>query len=101
MALVVWTEAALEDLKAIVEHIALDSRIYAERFSQRLENALDRLEDFPLSGRMVPEFGDETVREVIYESYRLIYLVRGDSCFVAAILHASREILRHFNPDML
>lgn len=47
---------------------------------------------------MVPEFGDETIRELIYGSYRLIYLVRSERCYVVAVIHGSRGILRHLTP---
>jgi plasmid stabilization system protein ParE len=57
-----------------------------------------RLTKFPYCGRIVPEFGEENIRELIYGSYRIIYLVREEICYVVAIIHGSRDVLRHLKP---
>ena len=98
MAEVIWTEPALKDLHDLIEYIARDSAVYAERFGIRVVRALRRLEDAPLSGRMVPEFNDQTIRELIYGSYRIIYKVKEQVCFIVAIIHGSRVILEHLTP---
>ncbi len=94
MAEVIWTEPALEDLKNIVEYISKDSKVYAERFATRVIEAPRRLEHFPYSGRLVPEFQKENIRELIYGSYRIIYVVKGKICYVTAVVHGSRDLLR-------
>jgi len=98
VARVVWTESALGDLESIVRYVARDSRTYAERLGTRIVSAPRRLEQFPLSGRVVPEFHDESIRELIYASYRILYLVKEDLCYVLAVIHASRDIVRHIRP---
>ena len=98
MGKVIWTEPALEDLRSIIDHIAEDSLVYAERFGVRVVEAPRRLAHFPYSGRMVPEFKDENIRELIFGSYRLIYLIRQSVCYIVAIIHGSRDILRHLEP---
>lgn len=98
MAKIVWTEPALKGLHRIIEHIAEDSPVYAERFGLRVVEAPRRLEQFPYSGRIVPEFNDEDIRELIYGSYRIIYLIRKDVCYITAIIHGSRDILSHLKP---
>jgi len=98
MAEVVWAEPAVNDLKAIVEHIAKDSKAYAERFALKVVQAARRLKSFPQSGRVVPEFGDRNVRELIYGSYRLIYVVRSSTCYVVALVHGSRQLLSRMKP---
>ncbi len=50
------------------------------------------LADFPLSGRKVPEFDDENIRELIAYSYRIIYVVEQSEVTVAAIIHGKRMI---------
>ena len=98
MAEVIWTEPALKDLHDLIEYIARDSAVYAERFGIRVVHAPRRLEHAPLSGRMVPEFNDQTIRELIYGSYRIIYKVKEQACFIVAIIHGSRVILEHLTP---
>lgn len=99
MAKVVWTELALEDLKGIAEHIAKDSIVYAERFGIRVVEAPRCLVQFPRCGRIVPEFEEENIRELIYGSYRIIYLVKEEVCYVVAVIHGSRDILRYLKSE--
>jgi len=47
---------------------------------------------FPRSGRKVPEFDDENVRELIVYSYRVIYRVQKDEIVVAAVVHGKRNL---------
>ncbi len=54
-ALVNWTEPALEDLDGVYEFIARDSLYYAESFIEQVIDSIGRLEQFPQSGRAVPE----------------------------------------------
>ena len=58
MGKVIWAPSALEDVNSIAEYIARDSVDRAALFAVRLIEATDRLEDFPLSGRIIPEIGE-------------------------------------------
>jgi plasmid stabilization system protein ParE len=42
----------------------------------------------------MPELGREEVRELIVDSYRVVYLVDGDDVVISAVEHASRNILQ-------
>ncbi|MCF8111459.1 MAG: type II toxin-antitoxin system RelE/ParE family toxin [Desulfobacteraceae bacterium] len=55
---------------------------------------MERLVDFPESGRIVPEFGDPGIREVIRKPFRIVYRVRNDTNAVEIIRvwHAARGI---------
>jgi toxin ParE1/3/4 len=101
VASVIWTRPGIADLHAVVEHIALDSPALARRVGKDLLHAVRRLTDFPGSGRTVPEFEREEVREVLEGSYRIIYVVRGDACYVVAVRHGSRNLRRHLSDDDL
>ena len=59
------TEIALEDLRLIHEYISKDSKIYADRFIEKLISRVDQLEYYPKCGRVVPEFNSEIIRELI------------------------------------
>ena len=60
-----WSPSARFDLKDIAGFIAEDSPSAAERFVKRLFQAVERLPHFPESGRVVSEFDDPTVREIV------------------------------------
>jgi len=54
---IVWSPQSLRDLDAIHEYIAKDSERYADLTVSRIFVAVERLLQFPHSGRMVPERG--------------------------------------------
>jgi toxin ParE1/3/4 len=58
---------------AAIAFIRRENPVAAARFRQRAEQALRRLEQFPESGRVVPEFPDLPYREVIVPPYRFFY----------------------------
>lgn len=66
-----WSPLALER----VEDIAQDNPDAAIRWVVGLFDTVERLADFPQSGRVVPEVGIRRIREV-FGSYRVIYSVR-------------------------
>ena len=98
MVKVVWTGPALKDLEIIVRYIAMDSPRYAERFSKRLVRAPLVLKEYPLLGRVVPEYELSNFRELIHGAYRIIYEIRQDICYIEAVIHASRDLMMHYEP---
>ncbi len=56
MVKIIWTEFAIEDLRSIYHYISKDSKLYADRFIEKLIERADQLENFPKSGRVVHEF---------------------------------------------
>lgn len=48
-------------------------------FTIKVFEAVDRLELFPESGRVVPELNRKEIREVIIGNYRIIYRIREES----------------------
>lgn len=57
----IWSPSARFDIKDIAAFIAEDSPSAAERFVTSVLRVVERLADFPESGRTVPEFGDPTM----------------------------------------
>jgi addiction module RelE/StbE family toxin len=85
-----WTTQAVEDLEAIRNFIANDSAAYADLAVARLLEAVERLEHFPRSGRIVPELSDPQLREIIESPYRIVYRVRDETVEVLTVFRASR-----------
>lgn len=98
MAQVIWTATAVADLREIVEYVARRSPLNAERLRLRLVKGPRRLELFPEIGSRVPEFGEpEHVREIYVKPFRILYLIRGDVCHVAHLVHGSRDLRSLFS----
>jgi toxin ParE1/3/4 len=68
-----WTPQAREDLQAAYDYIAKDSIRYAGNVVDQLIAAIGRVQQFPESGRVVPELQRADTREVLWRSYRIVY----------------------------
>ncbi len=89
---VTWSPAARLDLHEIFAYIAEDDPVAAGTFLRSLFVAVARLPDFPESGRMVPEFDDPTIREIIRRPCRIVYRINvGDGTIeIVRVWHAAR-----------
>lgn len=90
MAEIRWTQQASDDLEAITEFIAHDSEFYAQLFATDVLKAIDRLVDFPESGRIVPEADNPIIREIILGNYRIVYRFRKETVEILTIYHGAR-----------
>lgn len=90
MARLRWTRQAIADLEAIGDFIARDAPSVAQVVARQIIEAVERLEVFPRSGRVVPEVGRDDIREIILGSYRIIYLVNEEEVNILTVFHASR-----------
>jgi plasmid stabilization system protein ParE len=55
--------------------------------------------DAPFSGRRVPEYDLEQIREMIDGAYRIIYFIKADQIDVLAVIHGARNDLRDDSRD--
>ncbi|MCP5316276.1 MAG: type II toxin-antitoxin system RelE/ParE family toxin [Chromatiaceae bacterium] len=84
-----WSPLALDRVSEIARYIAKDNPDAAERWVNDLFDAVERLVDFPESGRIVPEVGVRRIREVIFGAYRVIYSVK-DKVEILTVRRGSR-----------
>ena len=73
MTKVIWTLQAIEDLTRIRDYIRTDSFQYADLVVAEVFAAMDRLQSFPESGRLVPERPGSGLRKVLWRSYRIVH----------------------------
>jgi addiction module RelE/StbE family toxin len=86
-----WTDQSLDDIENIAKFIAKDSQKYARIQVQRFFDNVETLRTLPESGRIVPEIGDEKIREIIQGNYRIIYrIVTNNSIDILTVHHSSR-----------
>jgi toxin ParE1/3/4 len=62
----------IEHLANIYEYIALNSAMYARGMVDKITRRSEQIADQPLSGRKVPEYDAEDIRELIEKPYRII-----------------------------
>jgi toxin ParE1/3/4 len=89
---VVWSRRASEDMAAIADYIAADSPTYAGIVVKKVVNQTRALSRFPRSGRKVPEFDNEEIRELLVYSYRVIYRLEEREVVIAAVIHGKRML---------
>lgn len=90
----IWAPSARLDLRELASYIAESRPMAAGRFVRQIFRLVEQVSDFPESGRIVPEFDDPNIREVIRKPCRIVYRVKSQEQVVeiARIWHAARGI---------
>jgi plasmid stabilization system protein ParE len=95
MVKVVWTELSTLDLKEIYDYIAGNSLRYASITTNKIYHRVQMIPDNPFLGRIVNEFNDESIRELIEGNYRIIYKIKSDiQVDILRIYHLARLLNR-------
>jgi plasmid stabilization system protein ParE len=88
-----WTKPAFTDLEDIHTFLARNSESYARFITEGIVRATERLEPFPLSGRIVPEYGRPDICEVFHQrAYRIVYRVLEHEVHVLMVYRAERPL---------
>ena len=87
-----WAPAARDDLHDIVVFVARDNPERAMSFGYQLISETTRLQEFPEMGRVVPEYRNQHLREIIFHPYRIVYRVNRErrACEIARVWHSAR-----------
>jgi toxin ParE1/3/4 len=88
-----WLQRALDDSVDAAAYIAADRPGTAGLWREGLIDLAHRIARFPGSGRMVPEIGSPRMREVLYSSFRVIY-VPADPPIIVAVRHSRRHLTK-------
>ncbi|OPY67299.1 MAG: Plasmid stabilization system protein [Syntrophorhabdaceae bacterium PtaU1.Bin034] len=87
---ILWSPLAIERASEIAEYIARDNVDAAERWVNELFGKVDLLTTFPESGLIVPETRNETIRELVYGNYRIIYRLQEKRISIVTIRHGKQ-----------
>lgn len=99
MAEIIWTDPALDQLDEIAEYIALANPIAAGRLVASILKKVDRLEQFPNSGREPPELPDSVYREIVCSPCRIFYRQDGDTVFILHVMRDEMQLRRYLLGD--
>lgn len=91
--MVILSNTAKNDLKKIHDYILRDSKFYANKVIDEIISKVDRLNDYPQMGRIIPEMADPMIREIFAYSYRIIYQLSGEDTQILAVVHSRRDFL--------
>ena len=95
MAQIIWTEPALSDLDAIAEYIALDKPSAATSLVKKVFSSIQRLEDFPESGRKPPELKKSRYLEIIVNPCRIFYRIEDDKVYILYVMRSERKLRKY------
>ena len=90
MVKLIWSSEAADNLEEICEYISRDSEYYARLFAQKIIMLVEEIADFPMAGRIVPEFQQDDLRERIFQNYRIVYRTKPDAVEIVTIMHVAR-----------
>jgi toxin ParE1/3/4 len=85
-----FTPSARSQFFSALSYIRRDKPSAAVNFRNRTEEILRRLENFPESGRIIPEFPELPYREVIISPYRFFYKIKADVVWIVAVWHGAQ-----------
>jgi plasmid stabilization system protein ParE len=89
---IIWSPLAIDRVAEIAEYIAQDSPNSAQKWVESIFQVAERLENFPKSGRIVPEIMQDDFREIIHGNYRIIYRLQTEIVSILTVRHG-RQIL--------
>ena len=94
MAKLVWTEEALRWLEGIFEYIAQDNPAAAAQTVQGIYDRAQALVQLPEMGERYTR-SERHVRILLYDHYRIAYLVKPESVEVLGVFHGALDISRY------
>lgn len=95
MVKIVWTEISIVDLREIFDFIADDSARYASITTQKIYQRAQEIINNPYLGRIVPEFNEKLIRELIEGNYRIIYRIKSNKQVdILRVFHSARLLKR-------
>jgi len=92
MAQIIWTEPALDNLDDIAEYIAVTNLKAAKQLFEKIFSKVERLEQFPNSGRRPKEISKLNYREVVVSPCRIFCKVDKGSVYILHVLRQDRDL---------
>ncbi len=87
---IVWSPLAVDRASEIVDYIAQDKRLAADKWIHTVFSKVEQLGLNPEIGRIVPEINEQQFRELIYGNYRIIYRIETKQISILTIRHGKQ-----------
>ncbi len=89
---IIWSPLAITRVNEIVDYIAEDSPEAARKWVDEIFNKIERIEKFPLSGRLLPEIDRKDIREILFGNYRIIYRILTYEISILTVRHLKQRL---------
>ena len=88
---ITFAVSAIEDLESIrAWYVGQQVPEVGERLLREVISCVERLAEFPKSGRIVPEFGVPHLREIIHPPFRIVYRIDEGRARVVRVWRSER-----------
>jgi addiction module RelE/StbE family toxin len=89
---IIWSPTARTRTKEIIEYIAEDNPDAALTLIDEFEALVEKLKDYPESGRILPELKNDRIRElVVHKNYGIIYEINPDIIEILTVRHFQQD----------
>jgi toxin ParE1/3/4 len=88
---ITFAVSAFDDLESIRDWYK-DQKVpdAGNRLLKEILAKIEKLADFPESGRIVPEFNIENLREIIFAPFRIVYRLDGNKIKIVRVWRSER-----------
>ncbi|WP_296702548.1 type II toxin-antitoxin system RelE/ParE family toxin [Algoriphagus sp.] len=97
MVKIKWAKQEIEDVYSIREYYLPLSPKFADKLIDQIFSKETLISTFPESGRIVPELGNKSIREVLFKQFRIIYLIVDLSNICIITVHISSKPLTNIS----
>ena len=85
-----WSPLSVERIIEIAEIIVQDKPGASVKWVNSVFESVERLKQFPESGRVVPEINRQEIREILLGNYRIIYRIENKYITVLTVRHGKQ-----------
>ena len=85
-----WSIGALEDIEAISLYISREYPEIATELVRGIVEKVEQLKQFPRLGHKFPDRNDDSLREIIFKKYRIVYEIKEEIIEILVIAHGSK-----------
>ena len=81
---------SLKDINEIKDYISKNNPGIAVKFISKIVEIIDSIPDNPLKGRVVPEYLNPNIREIIFKNYRIVYQLLDKTISILTIFESHK-----------
>lgn len=88
---IIWAPLAQRRLQEHIDYIAEENPSAASTWAGDVFERIEKLRDFPESGRPIPSIQGSDIRELVVASRRIIYQFDGSDVVILTVRHSRQR----------
>ena len=90
--MLIWTEPAKKDVMEFINNAKFDTQNTVKQYFFKMSNYLEVLNDMPYLGKKLHLLHDDIhIRQIIFKSHKIIYLISETDIYILAVLHSKMD----------